>query len=81
MAEAAGTCPPNDLVQAVGISSQGEAFTAVGDSGRLLTNAMVSFDTRATSFAKTWSNEFGRETLYEITGHTAHPMFTLFKLL
>ena len=81
IAEAAAACPQNDLAQAVGISSQGEAFTAVGESGRLLTNAMVSFDTRATGFAKTWSCEFGRKALYEITGHTAHPMFTLFKLL
>jgi len=24
---------------------------------------------------------FGEERLYQITGHTAHPLFTLFKLL
>lgn len=81
MTEAAAACPKNDPVQAVGISSQGEAFTAVGADGRFLTNAMVSFDTRAADYARTWSREFGREALYEITGHTAHPMFTVFKLL
>jgi len=30
---------------------------------------------------QSWSDSFGVEHLYRITGHTAHPMFTLFKLL
>ena len=81
MAEAAAVCPAADRVRAIGISSQGEAFTTVGRDGRYLTNAMVSFDTRATALSESWSEEFGRQKLYEKTGHTAHPMFTLFKIL
>jgi xylulokinase len=65
----------------MGISSQGEAFTILDKKGRFLSNAMVSSDTRAHSYAENWSQEFGEEKLYSITGHTAHPMFTLFKLL
>lgn len=70
-----------DPVRAVGISSQGEAFTPVAPGGDILGNGMVSSDARAASYAQDWSRGFGREKLYEITGHTAHPMFTLFKLL
>lgn len=68
-------------VRGLCISSQGEAFTPVGPNGEVLGNAMVSSDTRATFVVESFSREFGREKLYEITGHTAHPMFTLFKLL
>jgi xylulokinase len=71
----------NDPVKAIGISSQGEAFTPVDKNGETLGNAMISSDTRATEIAKTWSKQFGPEKLYRITGHTTHPMFTLFKLL
>jgi xylulokinase len=76
----ASSCP-QDPVQALAISSQGEAFTPVGPSGEILANAMVSSDSRAAFLASSWSNEFGAERLYRITGHTAHPMFSLFKLL
>jgi xylulokinase len=70
-----------DPVQSLGISSQGEAFVPVDDSGRMLAPAMVSSDTRAAAIAESWTASFGRERLYRITGHTAHPMATLFKLL
>ena len=65
----------------LGISSQGEAFTAVGKNNKSLCNAMVSSDKRSLAFANTWPEKFGKEKLYQITGHTAHPTFTLFKLL
>lgn len=68
-------------VRGLCISSQGEAFTPVGSNGEILGNAMVSSDARATAAVESFSREFGREKLYEITGHTAHPMFTVFKLL
>jgi xylulokinase len=81
MAEAAAACHPTDPVRAIGVSSQGEAFTTVGKDGQVLTNAMVSFDTRAAHLSKSWSEKFGKQKLYKKTGHTAHPMFTLFKIL
>lgn len=71
----------SDPVQGIGISSQGEAFTALGPGGEILANAMVSSDTRAAGIADTWTRSFGAERLYEITGHTASPIFTIFKLL
>jgi xylulokinase len=68
-------------VKAIGISSQGEAFTPVDPHGQPLARAMVSSDVRAAAFARRWPRDFGGERLYQITGHTAHPLFTLFKLL
>ncbi len=76
---AAGIAPRR--VAALAVSSQGEAFTAVDKRGRPLCRAMVSSDTRPASLAESWSSQFGARRLYQITGHTAHPMFTLYKLL
>lgn len=68
-------------IKALAISSQGEAFTAIGQGGRSLCNAMISSDLRALPYVQKWTRKFGEEKLYQITGHTAHPMFTFFKLL
>ena len=70
-----------DPVVAMSISSQGEAFAPVGNDGRTLGNAMVSSDSRARDIAIAWSNTFGVEKIYHITGHTPHPLFSLFKIL
>ena len=68
-------------VKAIGISSQGEAVTPVGKDGGLLASAMVSSDSRAVKSVNNFCDLFGRKRLYQITGHTASPMFTLFKLI
>jgi len=68
-------------VKGLGISSQGEAFTLVDRDGKALTNAFVSSDARAVDYVQSWSRSFGTDKLYHITGHTPHPMFSLFKLL
>jgi len=80
IAEATSQLQPGS-VRALGICSQGEAFTAIGHNGDALCDAMISSDTRSDQFARTWPEEFGEQRLYELTGHTAHPMFSLFKLL
>ncbi len=68
-------------VVGIGISSQGEAFTLIDEEGRALCNALVSSDIRANDYIGKWIGNFGEEKLYRITGHTPHPMFSLFKLL
>ena len=78
--EAAQSCS-GDPIRGLGISSQGEAFTPVGPKSEILGNAMVSSDARAEPIIGPWSRDFGARRLYEITGHTSHPMFTVFKLL
>jgi len=71
----------DDPVSALSISSQGEAITPVGSNGMILGKAMVSSDSRSADLSSSWSSAFGAEKLYHITGHTPHPLFTLFKLL
>jgi xylulokinase len=71
----------SDPVVSMSISSQGEAFTPVGKNGQVLGNAMVSSDSRARDIAVNWSEDFGTKKIYCITGHTPHPLFTLFKIL
>jgi len=78
--ETARACRRN-RIRGFCISSQGEAFTPIGPGGTILGNAMLSFDNRAAVIAESWSARFGRGKLYRVTGHTAHPMFTLFKML
>lgn len=78
--EAAARAGP-DPVAGLGISCQGEAFTPVAADGRMLANAMVSSDARAEPLVGPWSRRFGEARLYEATGHTPHPMFTIYKLL
>ncbi len=80
IAETAGSTPGKSIC-GLGISSQGEAFTPVDRNGNALSNALISSDIRAKDYAVEWSRKFGIEKLYQITGHTAHPMFSLFKLL
>ena len=70
-----------DPVRGMGISCQGEAFTPVGSDGQMLGNGMVSSDARAIDQVAAFGRQFGAQRLYEATGHTPHPMFTLFKLL
>jgi len=71
----------SDPVISISISSQGEAFAPVGKNGETLGNAMVSSDSRARDITTSWSEKFGVKKIYYITGHTPHPLFTLFKIL
>jgi len=68
-------------VTGIGISSQGEAFTIIDKDGHALCNAFVSSDIRAKEVVSGWVDNFGCDKLYHSTGHTPHPMFSLFKLL
>jgi xylulokinase len=68
-------------VKGMGISSQGEAFTLIDKDGKSLCNAFVSSDIRANDIIGPFTDKFGEEKLYQITGHTPHPLFSLFKLL
>ncbi len=70
-----------DTITGIGISSQGEAFALLDQEGKILCNALVSSDNRANEYSSGWAEKFGEEKLYQVTGHTPHPMFSLFKLL
>lgn len=80
ISESAAQAQGVDVV-GLGISSQGEAFTPIDAEGKALCNALVSSDSRANEYVQNWAKEFGIDKLYKITGHTPHPMFSLFKML
>lgn len=79
--EAASAAGSLDPITAIGIASQGEAFTPVASDGTMLTNGMTSADCRAEAITYKWSADFGVDRLYSITGHTPYPMYSLYKLL
>jgi xylulokinase len=81
IAEVAKKVKDTDAVAAIGVSSQGEAFTLLDKKGNYLCNAMVSFDNRSQSQVREFTESFGDKKLYQITGHSAHTLFSLFKLL
>ncbi len=68
-------------VKAVGISSQGEAFTLLDEAGECLCNAMVSSDIRSQKQVEEFTKSFGLEKLYSITGHSPHTLFSVFELI
>lgn len=68
-------------VMAIGVASQGEAFTPVDASGRALANAMTSSDARAADYVQSFSGNITDDELYRITGHTPSPIYSLYKLL
>ena len=69
-----------DPVRAIGIASQGETFTLLDKHDNYLSNAMVSSDGRSSPQVEEICRKFGKEKLYRITGHSAHTLFSLFKL-
>ena len=79
--QASNNVKHTDPVKAIGISSQGEAFTVLDNSDTYLCNAMVSSDIRSQKQVQEFSQSFGLEKLYSITGHSSHTLFSLFKLL
>ena len=71
----------SDLPAAIGVASQGEAFAPIGADGEFLTNIMTSSDSRAVAIIPEIEATFGRRPLFERTGHTSHPMHSLFKFV
>jgi len=79
--ECAAATRDTDPVAAIAVSSQGEAFTPVGANGEILASSMISGDSRSTAVMAAFAEQFGRDRLYALTGHTPSGMFSLAKLL
>jgi xylulokinase len=80
IAEVAAAVSDCDAIEAIGVCSQGEAFTVIGSQDQYLCNAMITSDTRASSQVARLSQSPGVQFLYQLTGHSPHTMFSLFKL-
>jgi xylulokinase len=70
-----------DPVRALCLSSHGETFVAVDSQGRPLTAAILNQDSRAIHESAQCEAILGRQRLFQITGHFAHPMYPVPKIL
>lgn len=67
-------------VEAIGLSSHGESFVPVDDSGEPLAPAIMNADNRAVEEARWWEQQLGRERIFQTTGMIVHPMYPMPKL-
>jgi len=81
ISQCANAVKDKDPVIALSISSQGEAFTVLDEKDDYLCHAMVSFDVRSQKQVEQFTQSFGLEKLYKITGHSPHTLFSIFKIL
>jgi xylulokinase len=71
-----------DPADAVCLSSHGETLIPVNISaGTALRPAILNIDTRAADEAVWCERQVGRRRLFQLTGHTPHPMYPVAKLL
>jgi xylulokinase len=70
----------HDPIQALAVSCQGEAVSPVDENGAILTNAIVSFDSRTEPYVPLWEEQFGRETIFQKSGQPLASLFTALKL-
>ena len=68
-------------IEALAVSSQGEAIIPVDAEGKPLLNAVVTFDNRCAEETAWLTSEFGRDFISDITGAPIHTMFSLPKIL
>ncbi len=76
-----GAQTANDPVQAIGISSQGEAGVPLDADGKDLYRSPVSFDARSVPHCAALEQKLGRRKLFEITGQPPAGAFTVPKLM
>lgn len=68
-------------VEAVAVSSQGEAIIPLDATGRPLAPVQASFDSRSSAAVEQVYKTIDGEKLEAITGNPPHSMFSLYKLL
>ncbi|MGE5205278.1 MAG: FGGY-family carbohydrate kinase [Chlamydiota bacterium] len=80
-AQSAAEGAQQDAVQGLCIASHAETFVPVDKSNQALGPAILNMDSRAAAEADWCEQEFGRRHIFEITGHIAHPMYPVAKIL
>ena len=69
-----------DPPEAISFSVQGEAVVPVGPDGHALAPAPVSMDRRGAALSARVTAELGADTIQQITGQPANPMFSIYKV-
>ena len=67
-------------IEGIAFSVHGESFVGIDDKGQAVGSVILNLDGRAAAEMDEFVAAFGRESLYEITGLPAHPMYTLPKI-
>lgn len=80
IAEAAGAAR-QDPVEAISFSVFGGSFVALDHDFRPSCNLICTTDSRANEDARRWSDTFGAERTYQITGVIPHPSLLLLKAM
>ncbi len=70
-----------DSIIAASVSSFGEAAVPVGKNGNALYNSIIYIDTRGEEEASYLRGKLGDEKILGITGVSAHPMYTINKIM
>ncbi|MCA9449903.1 MAG: hypothetical protein KC931_22470, partial [Candidatus Omnitrophica bacterium] len=70
----------NDPVQALAVSSQGEAIVPVGKGGEILSHSIVSSCPRTADLVQVWEERFGRRQIFERTGIPVASCYTPLRL-
>lgn len=71
----------HDSVQAISLSSHGESFVPLGANHQPLSPAILNIDNRSTAEAAWIADQFGRARVFQTTGQTVSPIYTLTKIL
>ena len=71
----------SDPIEALSVSSQGEAVVAIGKRGDTLGNFIVTFDNRTEPQSRWWEKKLGKRALFEVTGMPLHPMYSINKIM
>ena len=80
-ARAASAGAHHDPVVALCIASHAETFVPVDGNNQPLHPAILNMDSRATSEAVWLDEQLGLRHIFELTGHTVHPMYPAAKIL
>jgi len=70
-----------DPVKAISVSTHGESVVPIDAAGRPTYGFITAIDTRATEQARWWGETLGKERIFELTGMSLHPMYTVNKLM
>lgn len=69
-----------DPIQALSVSSLGEAVVPIGANRQILGGSLLNFDTRGDEYLQEWQGSISREQLYRINGNTPGNQYTMTKL-
>ncbi len=70
----------HDPISALAVTCQGEAVSPIDENGKIIHNALVSFDTRTDSYVPRWEEKFGTKKIFQITGQPLAAPFTALKM-